>query len=128
MRILIVDDSPDFTAMVAALAREAGHEVHVAFSGQQGIAEAATHTPDVAFIDLTLPDVPGWDVAAAIARTAAGPAPILIACSGHDPADPSVRDFLPRFSDYVLKGRASLEALERAIHRASEQVSRRVHS
>jgi signal transduction histidine kinase/CheY-like chemotaxis protein len=63
-RILVVDDNRDAADSLAMLLQMDGHEVHVAYSGKQAL-EAATSgfLPDVAILDLGLPDIDGYELA-----------------------------------------------------------------
>lgn len=62
-RLLLVDDNQDFIDSMAALLREAGHEVRVAYEGQAGLKAAAAFLPDVALLDIGLPGLNGYDLA-----------------------------------------------------------------
>lgn len=67
--VLVVDDDEDNAAMLADLIRDAATEpleVHTAETGRAGIELAASHPPDVALVDLLLPDMQGWEVVRAI--------------------------------------------------------------
>lgn len=61
-RVLIVDDQPDFRRHLARLLRRAGFEI-VAEADTISVAEAAVtaHRPDIALVDLMLPDVDGLE-------------------------------------------------------------------
>ena len=61
-RVLIVDDQPDFRRHLSRLLRRAGFET-VLEAGTIGAAEdsVAAHCPDLALIDLMLPDVDGLE-------------------------------------------------------------------
>lgn len=97
VRALLVEDE----ALVAMIAEEAlggfGFEVAVAGSGAEAREAFAEGRPDLAVIDVGLPDIKGYDLAAEL-RAAAPDMPILMA-SGYDagevasrfPDDPKVR-------------------------------------
>ncbi len=70
-RILVVDDDPAHVQVMASLLRPLGFEVETAADGAQGIAAAATFRPDLAMVDLSLPDMTGWDVVRALREDAA---------------------------------------------------------
>jgi CheY-like chemotaxis protein len=65
-RILIVDDDPAHSDLVSQLLRSLGFEVHAADHGAAGIALAGTVRPHLAMVDLSLPDMTGWDVVSAL--------------------------------------------------------------
>lgn len=61
-RILVVDDEPDITALVAYhLARE-GFRVSTASSGSEGLKAAIDGKPDLIVLDVMLPGMSGFDV------------------------------------------------------------------
>ncbi len=65
-RILIVEDETDILHTLDYNLRQAGHEVHTATRGQEGLAAARRWRPDLILLDLMLPDVPGTEVCKAI--------------------------------------------------------------
>jgi len=61
-RILVVDDEPDITALVAYhLARE-GYRVTTAANGYDALKAASHERPDLIALDLMLPGMSGYDV------------------------------------------------------------------
>ena len=62
-RILVVDDNADAADSLAGLLRLRGHDIRVAYSGAEAIALAQVFQPDVAFLDIGMPDMSGYDVA-----------------------------------------------------------------
>jgi two-component system, sensor histidine kinase len=68
MHILVVDDHPDTADALQMLLRSAGHSVRVAYDGTGALAEATEHPPEIAFIDLELPDMSGYAVAKALRK------------------------------------------------------------
>jgi two-component system phosphate regulon response regulator PhoB len=61
-RILVVDDEPDITALVAYHLAKAGYRVTTAASGAEALRAARNERPDVVILDLMLPGVSGYDV------------------------------------------------------------------
>ena len=62
-RILIVDDNRDAADSLGLLLGLDGHDVRVAYAGRQALESAKEFLPDVAILDLGLPDLSGYDVA-----------------------------------------------------------------
>jgi two-component system cell cycle response regulator DivK len=62
MRILYVEDNDDNVYMLKNRLTRAGFTVLIATGGTQGIAMAASEQPDLILMDLTLPDIDGWEV------------------------------------------------------------------
>jgi len=63
-RILVVDDEPDITALVAYHLAKAGYSVSTAANGMEAIRAAKAERPDVIVLDLMLPGMSGYDVLA----------------------------------------------------------------
>jgi two-component system phosphate regulon response regulator PhoB len=61
-RILVVDDEPDITALVAYHLARAGYRVSTAANGQDALKAARDERPDVVVLDLMLPGVSGYEV------------------------------------------------------------------
>ena len=61
-RILVVDDEPDITALVAYHLARAGYRVSTATTGQDALKSAREERPDVVVLDLMLPGVSGYEV------------------------------------------------------------------
>lgn len=60
-RILIVDDERDLVEPLALrLSVQGGFEVDAAFDGDEGFRKALVVRPDVALIDLSMPELDGW--------------------------------------------------------------------
>jgi signal transduction histidine kinase/CheY-like chemotaxis protein len=62
-RILVADDDPLHLELVQNLLRPVGFNLFVARDGKTCLQLAAQCQPDLAMIDLTLPDMSGWDAA-----------------------------------------------------------------
>ena len=61
-RILIVDDDPNVTQMLATLLQMKGYEVDVAATGQEAIKKASSSNVELILLDLILPDLEGFEV------------------------------------------------------------------
>jgi two-component system phosphate regulon response regulator PhoB len=67
-RILVVDDEPDITALVAYHLAKAGYRVSTAATGPDALKAAREERPDIVVLDLMLPGVSGYDVLAELRR------------------------------------------------------------
>lgn len=63
VRVLVVDDYPDNVTSLALLLRWYHHEVDTAYSGPDAIRLAEAHRPDVALLDISMPEMDGYEVA-----------------------------------------------------------------
>jgi signal transduction histidine kinase len=77
-RILIAEDSPETRALVRVLLEADGHEVDAVSDARAAVATACETKPDLILMDLSLPDLSGWDAARQIRSDPASAAiPIL---------------------------------------------------
>ena len=61
-RILIIEDNPQNRYLAAFLLEHAGHEVHQAETGAQGLEMAKRLIPDLILLDIQLPEMDGHEV------------------------------------------------------------------
>jgi DNA-binding NarL/FixJ family response regulator len=108
--VLIVDDHPTFRATARMLLEAEGYDViGEAPDGMTGISQAGSLHPDLVLLDVNLPDIDGFDVAARI--TGAADAPAVVMTSSRDPSDfgPLVRRSGAR--GFIAKGDLSGDAI-----------------
>ena len=67
-RILVVDDEPDITALVAYHLAKAGHRVSTAANGPDALRSAREERPDLVILDVMLPGTSGYDVLAELRK------------------------------------------------------------
>lgn len=79
-KILVVDDNVDSAKMMEVVLTMDGHKVRVAYNGQTAVDIALEFQPDLMFLDLGLPDIDGYEVAARIRGQL--PNTLLVALSG----------------------------------------------
>lgn len=61
-RILVVDDEPDFAAIVQGNLEKEGFEVDVAYDGVEGLAKIKASRPDAVVLDVMMPEKDGYQV------------------------------------------------------------------
>jgi CheY-like chemotaxis protein len=61
-KILMIDDDPDFSCLVASYFSSQGYEVLLSHSGKEGLALAGKHKPDIIFLDVMMPYMNGTEV------------------------------------------------------------------
>ena len=60
-KILIVEDNPMNRDMLSRRLTRSGHRVLMADDGRQGIESALTEIPDLILMDMSLPEIDGWE-------------------------------------------------------------------
>lgn len=102
-RVLIVDDNVDAATSLATLLEYKGHSVRTCFDGATAF-EAATHSPpDIAFIDLQMPDPDGAELAKMIRRQPWGESVKLIALTGMVQPTDVARTRAANFDEHLTK-------------------------
>lgn len=102
-RILVVDDNADAAESLAALLRVYGHDARVARDGPAALDLAATFRPTVAFLDIAMPEMDGYEVARALRRMPEGHEALLIAVTGFGRDEDRRRALDAGFDRHVTK-------------------------
>jgi signal transduction histidine kinase len=102
-RILVVDDNGDAADTLALLLEASGHEVRVAYDGRGGLAAAREFRPDVALLDIGLPDVSGHELARSIRREPWGAKVRLVALTGWGQDEDRRRTSDAGFDEHLTK-------------------------
>jgi CheY-like chemotaxis protein len=86
--VLIVDDHPSFRATARALLEAEGFEVvGEAADGASAVEAARELRPELVLLDVQLPDIDGFEVAARLRPTQNGWTPLIVLTSSRDGAD-----------------------------------------
>lgn len=101
LSVLIVDDHEDLADTLALLVAHLGHEPRVARCGVEGLAMARASDPDVAFLDVGLPDVDGCELARRLRLQ--GSAALLVAFTGFGGRTNARRCLDAGFDRHVVK-------------------------
>ena len=104
LRILLCDDQPDIVQSLAMLFDSQGYETAVTFDGESCVAKARAWKPHLAFLDIGLPDITGYDVAAQIRRMSFGADVTLVAFTGYGKPEDIERAEQAGFDQHVKKG------------------------
>ncbi|HEU5060142.1 MAG TPA: response regulator [Kofleriaceae bacterium] len=114
MKILVVDDESDVTAVVGEALRDRGHDVRCVASGHDAVAVAVDFGPDAALVDIGLPDMDGVTLAELLRGAVPGKRLRIVAFSGY--GDPTLRASVQSelFDEYLQKP-ASLQSIEDAL-------------
>jgi len=82
-RILVVDDEPAVTDLLAYNLRKAHYEVMVAAEGREALRLARQTSPDLILLDLMIPEIDGLDVCRELRKTSGVPI-IMITARGEE--------------------------------------------
>jgi DNA-binding NarL/FixJ family response regulator len=111
--VLVVDDDPGFRAFVSEALSGAGYATRQAGTGREGASLARRIRPDLALVDVRLPDVSGYELCRQL-RDAFGEALPIILVSGMKTDDlDRVAGLLLGADDYLVKPFETGELLAR---------------
>ncbi len=82
LSILLVEDNEDAREALRVVLEQRGQRVRAARDGHEAIAQAGAQLPEVALIDIGLPDMDGYELARTIRSLPGGAAVRLIALTG----------------------------------------------
>lgn len=103
-RVLIVDDHVDTVTSAVELFRAHGYEAKGCYSGRDAIRSVQEYDPDAVIMDISMPDISGWEVARRIRERAPGKRPLLIAITGeYKGAADLIYSKMSGFDHYILK-------------------------
>ena len=120
MRILMIEDDPSTAESIELILRKADLNTYVTDSGEEGIELAKLYDYDLILLDLSLPDIDGYDVLRKL-RMSRIATPTLI-LTGLDGIDSKIKGFSVGADDYLTKpfNREELIARIHAIVRRSK--------
>ncbi|HKI38602.1 MAG TPA: ATP-binding protein [Gemmataceae bacterium] len=101
-RVLVVEDNPDGRDTLRMMLAMWGHHVEVAADGRQGVEQALALRPEVALVDIGLPQLDGYEVARRV-RAALGRDIFLIALTGFGQPHDCRRAFEAGFDAHLVK-------------------------
>jgi DNA-binding NarL/FixJ family response regulator len=110
-RVLLIDDNGAFRTAAGQLLERSGFVVVAeAETGDEGVRQAAEHTPDLALVDVQLPDCDGFEVAERL--SALIPAPQVILISSLDGSDFGALVTASSALGFIPKAELSARAIE----------------
>jgi len=84
-RVLVADDSPFALELIKAILDKAGcTQLMGAGGGREALALAHETRFDVVLLDVTMPDMNGYEVARQLRATQQAPGPVIVMLSGRD--------------------------------------------
>jgi CheY-like chemotaxis protein/anti-sigma regulatory factor (Ser/Thr protein kinase) len=100
--ILVVDDHLEHRRILAGMLEPLGFDIAQAANGQEAIRQVALLNPDLIFMDLSMPQMDGWETSRLIRRNALSMAPIIV-ISANAFADDRERSVAAACNDYLAK-------------------------
>jgi len=103
VRILLVDDNKDVVSMLGSLLRRVGHEVAIAHDGPSGLETARRVIPEVILLDIGLPGMNGYELAAELQKLPELAQVCLVAMTGYGQEEDVRRAEQAGFHHHLLK-------------------------
>ena len=103
LRVLVVDDAPDVTEMIATLIRFAGYDVTTALSAPEAFDAARRDHFDAVVSDIGMPGMNGYQLAEALRALPEYASTPLVAVTGFTMYDDRERARLSGFNDFLSK-------------------------
>jgi two-component system, sensor histidine kinase len=102
-KVLVIEDRPDVQEMLKELIEAWGHEVVCASEGVSGVASALALRPDVAFVDIGLPGIDGYEVARRVRSDPRGKELVLVAITGYGSPEQKTKALAAGFDIHLVK-------------------------
>jgi CheY-like chemotaxis protein len=102
-RILIIEDQEDARVSLRLLLQADGHEVSTARTASEGLARLAEFRPDIALVDIGLPEFDGYELARRARELPAGHRVKLIALTGYGGRENRARAQASGFDQHLTK-------------------------
>jgi two-component system, cell cycle response regulator DivK len=102
-KILLVEDNELNRDMLSRRLKRRGYEVLLAVNGLEGIEMAASQQPDLILMDMSLPEVDGWEATRRVKADAATQAIPVIGLTAHAMAGDREKALLAGCVDYDTK-------------------------
>ncbi len=131
--MLIVDDDPVFALLASETLEQAGFRAPVAESASAALGSFAQEAPDLALLDVELPDASGFDLCARLRETPGGIDVPIIMVTGHNDTESIATAFkvgatdfmnkpvlwptLPHRVGFILRARDNMRALRASEHK-----------
>jgi len=108
--VLIIEDDPNTTALVALYLKREGFRVLTAGDGKTGLALARQHRPDMVILDLMLPKMDGWEICRRLRRFS--DVPVIMLTARGEEVD-RIAGLTLGADDYVVKPYSLIELMAR---------------
>jgi CheY-like chemotaxis protein len=103
VKILVVDDNVDSAQSLCWLLEAGGFDARAAFDGPAALEKAASFRPEIVLLDLGLPRLDGFEVAARLRADPSTRPAVLIALSGYSRDEDRNRSRAVGFDHHLVK-------------------------
>lgn len=111
-RVLIADDSRDYTDGLGVLLADLGYSVRTAYDGRDAIEAARKFQPHVVILDVLMPGMTGFEAGRVFSRHPAQTRPVMIAVTGWPEEEGKTRAAQAGFDHYLSKAAGAAPLLE----------------
>ncbi len=101
--ILVVDDNRDAANTLALLLRRWGHKAYIAYDGNEALATAEAHRPDLILLDIGLPGRDGYEVARLIRSRPELANTTIVALTGYGTEEDRQQSQAAGFDQHIIK-------------------------
>jgi PAS domain S-box-containing protein len=101
--VLVADDNRDAADSLAMLLRIDGHNVVVVHDGKQAVAKIESLAPEIALLDIGMPELNGYEVARRVRQGPLGASITLVAVTGWGQASDKARATAAGFNHHLTK-------------------------
>jgi signal transduction histidine kinase/DNA-binding response OmpR family regulator len=126
-RVLIVDDNADSANSLSLLLALGGHETQVALGSLEALDRIESFHPDVALLDIGLPELDGYQLAQRLRSISRLKDIRLVALTGYGQTEDRQRAFAAGFDEHLVKP-VDLCALERTLAGTSGELPDPAHT
>jgi CheY-like chemotaxis protein len=103
LTLLLVEDNEDNRIIYSTVLRHTGYEVVEALDGVQAVSLARSLHPDLILMDISIPEIDGWEATKILREDPATRDIPIIALTAHALADDRERASAVGFSSYLAK-------------------------
>jgi CheY-like chemotaxis protein len=101
--VLLVEDNPDSREMLQSWLELDGYQVESADSGARGLEKLLANPPDVALVDIGLPELDGYEVARRVRASEVGRKVRLVAVTGYGRSEDHQAILDAGFDEHLVK-------------------------
>jgi signal transduction histidine kinase/ActR/RegA family two-component response regulator len=113
-RVLVVDDNHDVADTLFLLVKSLRADARVAYDGEQALSIAMEYLPSIAFVDIGMPGMDGYQLAARFRATPALGGMKIVALTGWGQKDDKQRIFQAGFDEHLVKP-ADVDLIEKVL-------------